>query len=201
LLEARLLQARWSSLHRSLEALGPARQRSLSWEIWQGSVEQRGETVVLVHTGRETPPQRMELWLHLLLAAAAGSAAAPRAGLLIAREQDRIEPRLHLACPPPEEARRQLERLGELRQRWRQRCWPVPPRCGMAYLEAERSRPGSGPGAAADCWEGAGMRRAERQEAEMALCFGADRPIADLLGPEFVACATDLYGVMLEAKR
>jgi hypothetical protein len=117
----------------------------------------------------------------------------------MAREKQGFESVLELRCPEPAAAATELERLAALRQDWRLACWPVPPRMGLAYLMAERRRPGTGPAAAASTWEGDPARAGERDEEEMAICFGAGRPAADLIGADFAGHATDLYGPLLEA--
>jgi exodeoxyribonuclease V gamma subunit len=201
-LEALALQRRWSSLRTCLDQLGPSRQEPLAWGPWQAAPHWRGEAVVLIHTARERVPQRMDLWLQLLLAAAAGleGGPVPRQGLLIAREKDSFKAVLRLAAPSGGEARTELERLATLRQDWRLPCWPVPPRTGMAYLAAERKAAGAGAAKAAEAWEGGFSMPGERLQEEMVICFGADLSAASLVEGQFAARATSLYGPLLEAQ-
>jgi len=202
-LESRALQERWSSLQQALEGLGPPRQQPLAWERWQASPLWRGDAVVVVQTGKLRTPQRMDLWLQLLLAAAAGDSGAgpPRQGVLIARDRNRFTAAFHLEAPEADGARRELERLEALRQEWRGPCWPVPPLTGWAWLEAERKKAGSGQEKATEAWEGAFNRSGERGTAEMAICFGAELPATDLLDGRFAVLAASLYGPVLEASR
>ena len=171
-LEARQLAQRWSDLRAALERLGPARQEPAHWGPWQATLPWQGDTVVEVHTARSRSSHRLDLWLRLLLAAAAGQ--APRAGVLVARGDQGFGEQLRLRALDSEAARSELERLAELRQRWRQRCWPVPPETGWALLTRGRA-------AAIACWEGGFQLRGEREEPELALCFGRDLPADPLL--------------------
>ena len=200
-IEARLLGERWASLNASLRELGPASQRPLAWKDWRATPLFRGDVVVLIHGGSEQAPQRMDLWLQLLLASAAPhDGPSPRQGVLIAREKDRLRPMVRLAAPDAEVARQELDRLEALRRQWILSCWPVPPRTGLAFLLAERKQPGTGPARAAAIWEGGPMQWAERDQEEMVLCFGADLSAKTLVEEPFAACAAELYGPLLEAE-
>ncbi len=201
-LEARALGERWASLQACLDQLGPASQRPLLWQDWRATPLWRGDSVVLIHGGSEQAPQRIDLWLQLLLAAAAphDDGPSPRQGVLIAREKDRLGAMVRLAAPEAEAARRELERLQALRRQWLLSCWPVPPRTGLAYLLAERKKPGTGPARAAAIWEGGPNQWGEREQEEMGICFGADLPAPALFEGSFAACAAELYGPLLEAE-
>ncbi len=181
-LEASLLAERWRDLNRSLQLLGPTQdRRQLAWGTWQQDVDWRGDSLVLLHTARGRSRHLLDLWLQLLLASAAG--AAPRQAVLVARGEKGFGVIRTLRPPGAEPARAELERLAALRQEWRQRCWPVPPETGWAWVER-------GKGAAIEAWEGAGMRPGERQQPEQALCFGPERPALELLAGEFHDLAT-----------
>jgi exodeoxyribonuclease V gamma subunit len=207
-LESRGLQERWSSQQQVLEELGAPWQEPLAWGAYQARPLWRDDVVVVVHTGKPGIPQRMDLLLQLLLAAAAGVegagswiAGGPRQGVLIAREKDRFAVTFRLEAPDTEAARRELERLAALREDWRGACWPVPPRTGWAWQEAEAKQAGAGQAKATAAWEGGFEHSGERQTPEMALCFGADLPAATLLDERFTALADTLYGPVLEAGR
>ena len=221
-LEARLLQRRWSSLRRCLADLGPASERRLCWGGLEATSRWRGTQLVQVQVSKPKAPDLMELWLQLLLASAAaggfpagggaagGGAAGggsagraaerPAGAILIAREGNLLQPMFTLAPPAADHAAAELERLIQLRQSWRERCWPVPPRTGWTYVEAEAKRPGQGWQRAAACWEGSPQSPGERQRPEMVVCFGSDRPAASLLAGDFAALATALYGPLREAQ-
>jgi exodeoxyribonuclease V gamma subunit len=221
-LEARLLQRRWSSLRRCLADLGPASERRLCWGGLEATSRWRGTQLVQVQVSKPKAPDLMELWLQLLLASAAaggfpagggaagGGAAGggsagraaerPAGAILIAREGNLLQPMCNLAPPAADQAVAELERLIQLRQSWRERCWPVPPRTGWTYVEAEAKRPGQGWQRAAACWEGSPQSPGERQRPEMVVCFGSDRPAASLLAGDFAALATALYGPLREAQ-
>jgi exodeoxyribonuclease V gamma subunit len=201
-LEAEALAERWRSLQEILEGLGDPWQQPLAWGEWQGAPGWRGDSVVRVHPGKAKVSQRIELWLDLLLAAAAAldSGRPPAQGVLIARNNDRLVPELQLRAPEPMAARAQLERLGLLRQEWRDVCWPVPPRSGWAWLRAERSRPGTGFKAARQEWEGDDHTDGERDQAEMVVCFGADLAAATLVDGAFGERAAAVYEPLLEAE-
>jgi exodeoxyribonuclease V gamma subunit len=203
-LEAGLLQRRWSSLAAALQRLGPPRQVSHRWGPWQAQVPSRGEAVVLVHTARARVGHRLELWLQLLLAAAAAgdttAAEAPARGVLIAREDDVFAPAMELRAPDPQAARDELERLAGLQRDWRRQGWPVPPETGWSYAATERKRPGQGRPKAAGTWEGSGFLSGERERAEMEACFGARLPAEALLTPELLELADALYSPLLAAE-
>ncbi|MEB3331095.1 MAG: exodeoxyribonuclease V subunit gamma [Synechococcaceae cyanobacterium] len=201
-LEARLLEQRWSSLQASLTALGDPWSESLGWELWQSAPQWRGHSVVVVQPGRPTVARRMDLWLQLLLAAAAApqSGRRPQQGVLIARaDQQRLTAALSLNAPEPQAARAELERLAGLRQQWRDSCWPVPPRSGWSWLEAECRRAGSGAARARAAWEGDGGGPGERLQEEMVVCFGADLPASELIGDGFGEAARSLYAPLMES--
>jgi exodeoxyribonuclease V gamma subunit len=197
-MEAALLQRRWTGLTSALESLGPPRRPCHHWGPWQAAIPWRGEAVVLVHTARARVSHRLELWLQLLLAAAAGP--APGRGVLIARDGDRYGPVMELTAPDPQAARDELERLAGLQEQWRTRGWPVPPETGWSHVAGERKRPGQGWARAAATWEGSGFLPGERERAEMETCFGAGLPAADLLTPEVLALADDLLSPLLAAE-
>jgi exodeoxyribonuclease V gamma subunit len=138
----------------------------------------RGSSLLLLHTARARYRQRLELWLALLLAAAADQ--APADGVLVARSDQEFNVALRLTAPDRDTARAELERLAELREQWRQSCWPVPPETGWMLLE-------KGEGRAIDTWEGNALVPGERQEPEQTLCFGADLSGSALLASGLVA--------------
>ena len=203
-LEARGLDSRWQSLQSTLTELGPLRRETLSWGRLEATVERRGDAVVVVRAGRGRVAETLELWLSLLLAVAATppDAPPPARGVLVARqEKDVFGEVLKLMAPEREAAAARLEELVALRERWRQDCWPVPPAAGWAWLEAERTKPGSGPEKAREAWEGGEGDRGfpEREKPEMLLCFGADLPVEALLDDTFTALATELFTPLMEA--
>ncbi len=201
-LEARNLQRRWSSLRQCLAALGEASERRLAWQGLEATLRWQGQHLVLVQASKPQAPDRLELWLLLQLACAAARSACerPAGAILIARDGNSLQTALTLAPVAADQAAAELERLIAWRQSWRQRCWPVPPRTGWAYVEGEAKRRGQGCERAADIWEGSPLSPGERQRPEMVLCFGADRPADLLLAGEFAAQAMAIYGPLLEAR-
>ncbi len=177
-LEASCLSQRWLSLHASLGALGPEHRDLAQWQEWQQELLWRGTCLVVLHTARPRSRHRLELWLALLLAAAAGQ--APSGGVVIARGERDFGVALRLLAPEQDFAQQELQRLATLRGRWRQRCWPVPPETGWILLEKGQER-------AIQTWEGHSQLRGERQEPEQALCFGSDLSGAALLASGVVA--------------
>jgi len=138
---------------------------------------------VVLHPARPRSRQRLELWLALLLAAAADQ--APSAAVLVARGERDFGVELRLVPPDGATARRELERLAELREAWRQRCWPVPPETGWALVE-------KGADQAIETWEGTERSRGERQEPEQALCFGTELSGSALLASGEVAAQAEI---------
>ena len=202
-LESTLLQERFESLHSILAGLGEPWQEELAWGDLQATPRWCGQSVVLVHLGRVGPKQQLQLWLELLLAAAAApeSGRPPQQGVLISRGKDDRIGIVHTFRPAAtDKARDQLDQLRQLRQDWCLPCWPVPPRSGWSFVEGEQKQAGAGRRAAALTWEGDGFRRPERDDAEMVVCFGARLPAEDLLNGRFERLATQLYGPVLEAR-
>ena len=182
-LEAGRLSRRWHSLHTTLEALGPERRALAQWQGWQQELLWRGSALVVLHPARPRSRQRLELWLSLLLAAAADQ--APSAAVLVARGEQDFGVEMRLVPPDGATARQELARLAELRETWRQRCWPVPPETGWALVE-------KGTDQAIETWEGTERSRGERQEPEQALCFGVELSGSALLASGEVAAQAEI---------
>ena len=196
LLEAGRLSQRYGSLQQSLLALGPGERRLVAHGGLQAELLWHGEALVLWHSAQVRCAHHQELWLALLLATAAG--AAPRRGLLIGRDGDQFRPVAQITPPAsPLEASSLLQQLIAWRQQGRQHCWPLPPETGWAYAQAERRQAGTGQARAIECWEGAPNRRGERQQASLALCFGADRPGRELVDGSFGDLASAFHGPLL----
>ncbi len=197
-LEAGQLDSRYRSLAALLERLGDEQLDTAAAAGLEGQLCWRGDQLVLAHTAKATPAQRLELWLALLLACAAGR--EPRRGVLVARDDNQFRMLETLAPLPSAEAMAQLEHLQTLQERSRSRCWPVPPRTGWAWAEAEHHKPGSGFKAAASAWEGGFGRSGEREQAVMGFCFSAGLTARDLVVEPFTAAALDLLEPLLERR-
>lgn len=197
-IEARQLSQRWKSLQELLEGLGEERQGEAAAAGLTASLSWRGEQLVLVHTAKAQPAQWLQLWLALLLACAAGQ--QPDGALLVGRDQQRFQVHGSLAPLPASDARSRLEQLQELREHHRTSCWPVPPRSGWAWAEAELARAGSGLRAARNAWEGGFAGAGEREQEVMALCFGAGLSAGELVGEGFCRAALDLLQPLLEQR-
>ena len=194
-LEAQQLSQRYDSFQAVLEQLGEERLDTAAAAGLEGPLHWRGEQLVVAHTAKAGPAQRLELWLALLLACAAGR--QPRRGVLVARDGHQFQIQETLAPLPPQEAAAQLEQLLALQERHRQRCWPLPPRSGWAWAEAEAKSAGSGELQAVRLWEGGYGQRGEREEAVMGFCFGADLPGRELVSEPFIEAAQALLGPLL----
>jgi exodeoxyribonuclease V gamma subunit len=195
-LEARLLSERYLSLNSVLNDLGDGRLVLATTTGLEATLPWRGDQLVLAHTARPGPAQRLELWLALLLACAAGQ--QPRGGLLVARDQDSFRVVENLGPLAADQATTHLEQLRSLREQHRGRCWPVPPRSGWEWVETERRRPGHGLQAAAATWEGDIARTGERSQDVMALCFGSSLSGRDLVDERFTTAALTLLVPLLE---
>ena len=200
-LEVAQLDERWRSLQDCLALLGDPEQRPASWQALEAVLPWRGRQLVLVHTGKPRCRQRLRLWLELLLAAAAGQ--APSGAALVGRDQHRFRTLERLTAPTPARAAELLEQLLLWREQHREPCWPLPPDTGWAYAAAEASKPGEGRGwaKARDAWEGGFNHRGERCDPALALCFGSDQPLAELLTPELEELALALHGPLLELRQ
>ena len=197
-LETSQLSERFSSLAATLESLGEARSQAAAAAGLEAELLWRGEQVVVVHTAKAGPAQRLQLWLALLLACAAEQ--RPRRGVLVARDDDRFRVLETLAPLTSGEAIAQLEQLQELRERHRASCWTVPPRTGWAWAEAEQRKPGSGFKAAASAWEGGFGRQGEREQEVMGFCFGSGRSTRELVDERFCTAALELLEPLLERR-
>ena len=195
-LEARGLHQRWSSLQLTLSQQGPEQRRLAVHGDLQAELTWRGDALVLLHTAKPRCRQRLQLWLDLLLAAAAGQ--APRQGVLIARDADSFAVVTRLRTPTAPQAAQLLEQLQQWRESHRERCWPVPPETGWAYAEAERKKAGSGLLKGCAAWEGSAYSRAERSDEIQAACFGASLGGSELLSPEVQELALALFTPLLD---
>ncbi|QCH15634.1 exonuclease V subunit gamma [Synechococcus sp. CB0101] len=195
-LEVQQLEQRWLDLSSCLELLGEAQQRPASWEGLSGELSWRGRQLVLVHSAKPRTPQRLVLWLELLLACAAGQ--APVGAALVGRDGHRFRVLERLEALPAAEAALQLEQLRQWHQAHRQRCWPLPPDTGWAYAAASEQRRWS---AALGAWEGNPLLRGERRDPVQAVCFGADLPLEQLLTPKLQALALQLHGPLLQRRK
>ncbi|MEB3243624.1 MAG: exodeoxyribonuclease V subunit gamma [Cyanobacteriota bacterium] len=185
-LEAEILRQRWQSLRDVLESLGEERPMAAWRDRWSGALGLRGDAAVLIQPSRDRAAHRLDLWLRLQLAVAALGEAAPRRGVLIARgssaRKDAFSIQLTFQAPDPDQARRELDRLWQLRQAWRSACWPVPPETGWAWVENGGPAPGTAAfTAVAEVWEGNWRNGGEGEREEMRLCFGPERPLLSLI--------------------
>ena len=195
-LEVQQLEQRWLALNSCLELLGEPELRQANWDGLAAELPWRGRQLVLVHTAKPRTPQRLVLWLELLLACAAGQ--APTGAALVGRDGHRFRVLERLEALPAAEATAQLEQLRQWQGQHRLRCWPLPPETGWAYAAAAEHRRWS---AALAAWEGNAMQRGERRDPVQAVCFGADLPLEQLLTPELEALALALHGPLLERRQ
>jgi exodeoxyribonuclease V gamma subunit len=200
-LEVEQLQQRWRSLQDCLERLGETHPEPAHWQGLEAGLPWRGRQLVLAHTGKPRCRQRLRLWLELLLAVAAGQ--SPAGGALVGRDQQRFRLLEQFTAPTPARASELLAQLIQWREEHRHRCWPLPPETGWAYAAAETAKPGQGRGwsKAREAWEGGFQSRGERHDAAMALCFGSDQPLAELLTPPVQELALALHGPLLELRQ
>ncbi|MEX1324854.1 MAG: exonuclease V subunit gamma, partial [Synechococcaceae cyanobacterium] len=198
-IEAGQLSQRWDSLHTLLSGLGEERHGEAAVAGLAADLTWRGEQLVLTHTARAQPAQWLELWLALLLACAADQ--DPSRAVLIGRDSHQFRILGSFTPLPAGAARARLEHLRELREQHRASCWPVPPRTGWAWAEAELGNTDSGLKAARSAWEGGYAGPGEREQEVMALCFGATLPTVELVGERFGAAALALLQPLLEQRR
>jgi exodeoxyribonuclease V gamma subunit len=195
-LEVQQLEQRWLALSSCLELLGEPELRPASCSGLTAELPWRGRQLVLVHTAKPRTPQRLVLWLELLLACAAGQ--APSGAALVGRDGHRFRVLERLEALPAAEAAAQLEPLRQWHSQHRLHCWPLPPETSWAYAAAAEHRRWS---AALGAWEGNAMQRGERRDPVQAVCFGADLPLEQLLTPEWEALALELHGPLLERRQ
>ncbi len=195
-LEVQQLEQRWLALSSCLELLGEPELRQANWDGLAAELPWRGRQLVLVHTAKPRTPQRLVLWLELLLACAAGQ--APTGAALVGRDGHRFRVLERLEALPAAEAATQLQQLRQWHRQHQRCCWPLPPETGWAYAAAAEHRRWS---AALGAWEGNAMQRGERCDPVQAVCFGADLPLEQLLTPEREALALALHGPLLERRQ
>jgi len=191
LLEADRLASRWGSLQECLEGLGEERLGETRYGDLAAPLRWRGDVLVLAHTATVRSSQVLQLWLELLLAAAAGQ--TPARAVLIGRDGHRFRVMGRFGVPPAAEARALLEQLRHWRELYRQSCWPVPPETGWAFATAETKKPGAGFSKAVEAWEGGYQRQGERNKEAQALCFGASLPARELVGEPFQRLALEFW--------
>jgi exodeoxyribonuclease V gamma subunit len=195
-LEAHQLSSRFRSLAQVMERLGEERLEAAAAAGLEAQLRWRGDQLLVTHTAKAAPVHRLELWLALLLACAAGQ--QPRRAVLVARDDANFRVLETLAPLPAADATAQLEQLQELQRDHRNQCWPVPPRTGWAWAEAEQRKPGSGIKAAASAWEGGFGRRGEREQEVMGFCFGSGLGARELVDGRFCAAAPAALAPLLE---
>jgi exodeoxyribonuclease V gamma subunit len=195
-LEVAQLQGRWQSLSHCLEQLGEPERRPASWDGLEAELAWRSRQVVLVHSAKPRTAQRLGLWLELLLACAAGQ--APSGAALVGRDGQRFRVLERIEALPASDAALVLEQLRQWQLQHSQRCWPLPPETGWAYAAATEPRRWS---AALAAWEGNAMLRGERRDPLQAVCFGADRPLAELLTAELQELALQLHSPLLQRRQ
>jgi exodeoxyribonuclease V gamma subunit len=195
-LEVAQLQGRWQSLSHCLEQLGEPKRRPASWDGLEAELAWRSRQVVLVHSAKPRTAQRLGLWLELLLACAAGQ--APSGAALVGRDGQRFRVLERIEALPASDAALVLEQLRQWELQHSQRCWPLPPETGWAYAAATEPRRWS---AALAAWEGNAMLRGERRDPLQAVCFGADRPLAELLTAELQELALQLHSPLLQRRQ
>uniref|UniRef100_UPI003F6990BB exodeoxyribonuclease V subunit gamma n=1 Tax=Vulcanococcus sp. TaxID=2856995 RepID=UPI003F6990BB len=195
-LEVAQLQGRWQSLSHCLEQLGAPERRPASWDGLEAELAWRSRQVVLVHSAKPRTAQRLGLWLELLLACAAGQ--APSGAALVGRDGQRFRVLERIEALPASDAALVLEQLRQWQLQHSQRCWPLPPETGWAYAAATEPRRWS---AALAAWEGNAMLRGERRDPLQAVCFGADRPLAELLTAELQELALQLHSPLLQRRQ
>ena len=194
-LEASLLAGRWQALQQRLAELGPEQHRLVQWQRFAHTLRWQGQSLVLVQPARDRARHHAELWLQLLLAAAAEQ--PPQAAVLLARGDKGFGVQARYLPPTAAAASEELLRLAALRAQWQQRCWPLPPQSGWALLNGGEAK-------AIGVWEGSHQLPGERTDPVQALCFGAELPGAALFGGETGAAngarALELWGPLLEQR-
>ena len=196
-LEAARLEQRWTSLEFCLSQLGPQSVEEVAWEDFTAALTHRGEQLVLVHTAKPRTPQRLQLWLQLLLAQATNTHLAT--GVLVGRDGNRFRVLERINAPPKADATALLEQISSWRQTYRERCWPVPPETGWAFVSGVAK--GRGWSKAKETWEGTPLFQGERLEAVQQMCFGSDRPVQDVLDEQCQALALALYQPLMERRQ
>ena len=195
-LEASRLEQRWKSLASCLTTLGEERSNLVQVGALEAALPFRGDQIVLVHTARPRTPQRLQLWLWAVLAAAAGCPF--RAGVLVARDGHRFRILERITPPDRDQANTLIDQLQGWRKQHQEHCWPLPPETGWAFASGEAKGQGKGWTKARDIWEGNARVQGERLEAVQQLCFGSDLPLSELLNDERQALALALHQPLLE---
>ena len=196
-LEADHLAQRWTSLDHCLSDLGPETLHDVAWGDLRTALPRRGEQLVLVHTAKPRTPQRLRLWLQLLLAQAADTNVAQ--GVLVARDGHRFRVIERISAPAQADALDLLEQISTWSHHFRQNCWPVPPETGWAFANGKAK--GREWIKAKETWEGTPMLQGERVDAVQQVCFGADRPIADLLDDKSQTLALAMFEPLREHRQ
>jgi exodeoxyribonuclease V gamma subunit len=162
-----------------------------------------GDTAVQISTSRLRAHVLLEGWLTHLLAQLDGEA---RSSAVVCRPDGSAKADLfHIAMRwqplPPQDAAIQIAHLLRLAQQGARVCWPVPPDSGLARALAWSKGERDADQAFINRWQGGFSSWAERDQADMKVCFGDDCDAERLLNSEgFEAAFQALYAPLLEAR-
>ena len=196
------LERRWQNLQRTLFTLGPVQRVRLS-DTSRLSLLTAGDTAVQISTSRLRAHVLLEGWLTHLLAQLDGDA---RSSAVVCRPDGSAKADLfHIAMRwqplPPQDAVIQIAHLLRLAQQGARVCWPVPPDSGLARALAWSKGERDADQAFINRWQGGFSSWAERDQADMKVCFGDDCDAERLLNSEgFEAAFQALYAPLLEAR-
>ena len=162
-----------------------------------------GEIAVHISTSKLRARTLLQAWLQHLCVQLGD---APCSSAVICRPEgsakaDQFQVAMRWQPMTPDEAMHQIGMLQGLATQGMEQCWPVPPESGLARALALAKGKDAADRAFTNRWQGGFSLWAERDQAELSLCFG-DGCDAQLLlqDPRFETAFASLYQPLLEAR-
>ena len=197
------LEQRWQNLQQTLFSLGPVHHHPSDISPLNTSQLMAGEIAVHISTSKLRARTLLQAWLQHLCVQLGD---APCSSAVICRPEgsakaDQFQVAMRWQTMTPDEAMHQIGMLQGLATQSMEQCWPVPPESGLARALALAKGKDAADRAFTNRWQGGFSLWAERDQAELSLCFG-DGCDAQLLlqDPGFETAFASLYQPLLEAR-
>jgi len=197
------LERRWQSLQSTLHRMGPLRQVKPDPGSGSRPLLIAGDTAVLISTSRLHARSLLQGWLNHLLGQLN---ATPCSSAVVCRHDnsakaDQFQIAMRWKPIEKEKAETLITQLLSLADHGRHTCWPVPPDSGLSRALALPKGQDAADRAFTSRWHGGFAGWAERDQADMQLCFGEACDATTLLNAEgFDAAFALLYEPLLEAR-
>ncbi|MEC7247835.1 MAG: exonuclease V subunit gamma, partial [Cyanobacteriota bacterium] len=197
------LEQRWQNLQHTLFSLGPVHQLQSDSNTLNTGQLMAGELAVHISTSKLRARTLLQAWLQHLLVQLGN---APCSSAVICRPEgsakaDQFQIAMRWQTMAPQEAAHQIAQLQGLAAQGAEQCWPVPPESGLARALALAKGQDAADRAFTNRWQGGFSLWAERDQAQLSLCFGNGCDAQQLLqDPGFKTAFASLYQPLLEAR-